>query len=110
MQRNAHKTLPEKWECNRVSVPGDPLHYNPLQCMVVIPLICVLEVPVANLGRDHRMSLSSLFVRFLIHSRQIAVSNFVMTGSLLNASGYIIHKSDCRKSYICSPVTSGLLN
>jgi hypothetical protein len=56
MQCNADTTLPEKRGCCPVSIPSDPLHYNPLQCVVVILLICVLEVSVTFLGREHRLS------------------------------------------------------
>jgi hypothetical protein len=56
MQCNVDTALPEKKECYPVSVPSNPLHYNQLQCVVVILLIRVLQVPVAILGRDHRLS------------------------------------------------------
>jgi len=86
MQCNADTTLPDKRECYPVSVQSNPFHYNPLQCVVIMLLILVLEFSVAILGRDHRQSWLRFFVRFLINSSQIAVSNFVTTGPLLNGS------------------------
>jgi len=56
MQCNADTTLLEKRECHPVSVTSDLLHYNPLKCVVVLLLIPFLEVPVAILGRNHRLS------------------------------------------------------
>ena len=56
MEGNADTSLPEKRQCYPVSIPSDPLHYNPLQYVVVILLIHVLEVPVAILERDHLLS------------------------------------------------------